>query len=94
MRGRPHAKRLPGEDDDRVQSRHAHRFTLELRPGPQPSEGSSNALAGTITDEHGRTIRFDGWLGLASALERQLADAAGHEGDLDRAQRESGATSV
>ena len=74
-----------------MEPRHGHRFTLELRPGRQPAAGSTHTLAGTITDEHGRTIRFDGWLGLASALERQLADPA--EDGLDGSEHESGATS-
>jgi hypothetical protein len=64
-----------------VESRHGHRFTLELRPGPQPARGTTDTLAGTITDEHGRTIRFDGWLGLARALERQLTDPAHHDSE-------------
>ena len=71
-----------------MESRHGHRFTLELRPGPVPAGGGTDTLAGTITDEHGRTIRFDGWLGLARALEHQLTAPADHEQGPDRAHDE------
>jgi hypothetical protein len=77
-----------------VKSRHGHRFTLELRPGRQRGAGGRDTLAGTITDEQGTTIRFDGWLGLASALERQLTDGAHHEHGSVGAQHEPGMTST
>jgi hypothetical protein len=41
------------------------RLTIEL-------EGAGDQLVGRLTDEHGVTIRFRGWLGLASGLERLL----------------------
>jgi len=33
----------------------------------------SGPLAGTVVDEHGRRRPFEGWLGLAEALEAHLA---------------------
>lgn len=36
-------------------------------------ENTTEAIAGRLLDQHGTSVPFNGWLGLASALERILA---------------------
>jgi hypothetical protein len=40
-------------------------LTIEL-------QGAEDPLVGQLTDEHGNTVEFRGWLGLASGLEQLL----------------------
>jgi len=50
-----------------VQWRATRRYTLELDAEREP-------IAGSLTDEDGKSTSFNGWLGLARLLER----ARGH----------------
>jgi hypothetical protein len=52
-------------------------LTMEPR-GPRVTiefETTTEAIAGRLLDDHGASVPFNGWLGLASALERTLAFA-------------------
>ena len=40
---------------------------------------AAEQMAGRLLDQHGASVPFDGWLGLASVLERILAPARGPE---------------
>lgn len=44
--------------------------------------GLSERIAGLLVNDQGTRIRFDGWLGLASALEHILRAASSTRGDL------------
>ena len=39
--------------------------------------GTVERIAGRLLDEHGTSVAFEGWLGLAAVLERVLAPAVG-----------------
>jgi hypothetical protein len=45
----------------------ARRLTLEVEGG-----GNGDVIAGRMSDETGASVPFQGWLGLASALEHLL----------------------
>jgi hypothetical protein len=61
-----------------VQWRRTRRYTLELDTEQEP-------IAGSLTDEEGTNAPFNGWLGLASVLERAQRDA-GVEEDPEEGQ--------
>jgi hypothetical protein len=58
------------------------RLSLEIEPDSDP-------LVGALRDEHGESIAFSGWLGLANAIDRALrvapaaADGAEPTADAD-----------
>lgn len=53
--------------------------TLEPRTLTLLLDGApSGPLTGAVVDEHGRRLPFEGWLGLAQALETQLAAPSDH----------------
>ena len=53
---------------------------MEAR-GPQVTiefeAGAAERIAGRLLDEHGTSVTFEGWLGLAAVLERVLAPTVG-----------------
>ena len=53
------------------------RLSLEVEPDTDPPVGS-------LRDERGEAIPFNGWLGLASALDRALRAAPGGRGSGER----------
>jgi hypothetical protein len=43
------------------------RLTLDI-------EAAAGTIVGSVSDEHGASVEFGGWLGLAGALDRLLRD--------------------
>jgi hypothetical protein len=61
-----------------MQTDRATELTLSLEPG-------ATTVAGTVADPAGRSLRFEGWLGLAATLEAFLrGQSAGQDEEESR----------